>query len=184
MLLSLKKNGRTSFFKEVKGFQGCKTPSLFIFLEPGSGSRILVRERGSPCYRHQCSGCCSGSSLFSSDQVGAIGTSLWTSGKGFPSKSFHWTGQVCKEVALCTMGSQPCANIPEKMERKWKMAPGLKWPKNGRPKWKKRPKNGPVHLSDRGHSLIYVQSMPARRLDPPEAAKFPAPKINKKIGSG
>ena len=36
------------------------------------------------------------------------------------------------EVAIYRMGNRPGAKIPAKRERKWNMAPALKWQKNGR----------------------------------------------------
>ena len=46
------------------------------------------------------------------------------------------------EVAIYRMGNRPGAKIPEKWERKWKMAPGPKWPKNGNQNGKMHPKMG------------------------------------------
>ena len=45
-------------------------------------------------------------------------------------------------LAIYRMGNRPDAKIPEKWERKWKMAPGPKWSKNGRRNGKMDPKMG------------------------------------------
>ena len=58
------------------------------------------------------------------------------------------------EVAIYRMGNWPGAKIPEKWERKWKMAPRLKWPENGRQNGKngenqaKIPFSGPFYRFD------------------------------------
>ena len=56
--------------------------------------------------------------------------------KGWPlpvdQKLLHF--RFCKlviEVAIYRMGNRPDTKIPRKWERKWKMAPSPKWPKNG-----------------------------------------------------
>ena len=46
------------------------------------------------------------------------------------------------EVAIYRMETGPEKKIPEKWERKWKMAPGPKWPKNGNQNGKMDPKMG------------------------------------------
>ena len=48
--------------------------------------------------------------------------------------------KVATEVAIYRMGNGPGAKIPEKWERKWKTAPGPKWPKNGNQNGKMDPK--------------------------------------------
>ena len=49
------------------------------------------------------------------------------------------TGLACA-VAIYRMGNRSGAKIRKKWERKWEMAPGLKWPKNGRRNGKNREK--------------------------------------------
>ena len=41
-----------------------------------------------------------------------------------------WRFGFAIEVAIHRMGNRPGTKIPGKWERKWKMAPGLKWPRN------------------------------------------------------
>ena len=59
---------------------------------------------------------------------------------------------VAIEVAIYRMGNWPGAKILEKWERKWKMAPRLKWPKNGNQNGKnsqnhlKIPFSGPLSI--------------------------------------
>ena len=53
-----------------------------------------------------------------------------------------WAPNVAIEVAIYRMGNGPGAKIPETWERKWKMAPRPKWPKNGRRNGKMDPKMG------------------------------------------
>ena len=58
----------------------------------------------------------------------------------FPSQNL--ITKVTIEVAIYRMGNRPDAKILGKWERKWKMAPGPKWPKNGRRNGKMDPKMG------------------------------------------
>ena len=49
---------------------------------------------------------------------------------------------VCSAVTIYRMANRSGAKIRRKWERKWKMAPGLKWPKNGHRNRKMAPKMG------------------------------------------
>ena len=55
---------------------------------------------------------------------------------------------IAIEVAIYRMGNGPGAKIPEKWERKWKMAPRPKWPKNGRRNGKNRQNQDRIPFSD------------------------------------
>ena len=74
---------------------------------------------------------------------------------------------IAIEVAIHRMGNRPDAKIPEKWERKWKMAPRPTWPKNGHRdgKMAKRPILGSIfpfrrpffgHLRAWSHFLFSV----------------------------
>ena len=62
--------------------------------------------------------------------------------KGDTLQKYRDRNGVAIGVAIYRMGNRPDAKIPEKWERKWKMAPGPKWPKNGRRNGKMDPEMG------------------------------------------
>ena len=62
--------------------------------------------------------------------------------------------ELASAVPIYRMGNRSSAKIQGKWERKWKMAPGLKWPKNGRRNGKNREKWPKSHFC--GHFSISV----------------------------